>query len=358
MSIEKRGGQWYYRFQFRGAEQRSPTGLAATRENQTAAKELEKQAKAKARLLGNTGATSSVPFTLAAAEFISWCENVEYRASPSTARRIETSFRSAVEFWKDTLVRDIGPIQIEKYKEHRAQAHQVKDITIRHDLYALQIFFNRFAIKRGWAESNPLADVSKPSDKDAIRIYILTTEEEARYFMQAAKNPTLHDLARLIIEQGCRPEELLALRPGDVDIERNKLHIRGGKTRAARRTLALTAESAAILSRRKEKHDTWIFPGLKPGQHIVKVNGAHDKACLDAGLSFVLYDLRHTFATRLLVDVGVDVATVAALLGHSGLRAVAKYLHPQEQAKTEAMRKYDLARAKGKSLKLVRGSGR
>ena len=45
-------------------------------------------------------------------------------------------------------------------------------------------------------------------------------------------------------------------------------------------------------------------------------------------LSFVIYDLRHTFATRAAAD-GMPLTTLAAILGHSrnSLRCVMKYVH-------------------------------
>jgi integrase len=104
----------------------------------------------------------------------------------------------------------------------------------------------------------------------------------------------------------------------------------------------VTAETASILRRRVEIGDKWLFPSpRKPGHHIVKLNGAHLQACIDARVSFVLYDLRHTFATRQLTEVGTDLGTVADLLGHSGLRVVAKYIHPRAKSKSEAMKRYD-----------------
>ena len=55
------------------------------------------------------------------------------------------------------------------------------------------------------------------------RINPLSPEAEARYFQAALRYPKLHDLGRLMILQGCRPEELLALQQvAHIDLERRE----------------------------------------------------------------------------------------------------------------------------------------
>jgi len=116
--------------------------------------------------------------------------------------------------------------------------------------------------------------------------------------------------------------------------------VRSGKSAAARRTLDLTPESRKILARRLAGESTWIFPARrKVGQHISRLNNCHDRACVKGGLSFCLYDLRHTFATR-MAEAGVDLATLAAILGHGSIRIVQRYVHPTAEHKRAAMAKY------------------
>lgn len=351
MAIERRGNQWYYRFQLRGEEYREPTGLEATRENMALAKEREKQRKAELQL-GKVRVQTRMPFDSAIAQFLNWCESVEYRSKRNTFLRLRTSLASAVEYFGTHRVDELASVHFDDYKTWRATEHHVKDITIRHDLYALSVFFRKFAVKRGWAAENPVREVSKPSDVDAMRIHIVTPEEEGLYFAEAARNHNLYDLGRLILLQGCRPEEILCMRSSDVDFERNVMKV-AGKTRAGRRELEMTSETAAIFRRRIQAAEKWLFPSPRnPGRHIVKLNNAHIQACLDAQVSFVLYDLRHTFATRQLTEVGTDLGTVADLLGYSGLRVVAKYIHPRAKSKSEAMKKYDrMLRAPLKAVK-------
>jgi integrase len=136
-----------------------------------------------------------------------------------------------------------------------------------------------------------------------------------------------------------------------------------GKTAAARRTLKLTIESKSVLGRRMDG-GMWIFKGKRAGEHLTKLNSSHEKVldrinpCAKCGrmldehqekacayerahiLEFVLYDLRHTFATR-MVEAGCSLPALAAILGHAGLRMVMRYVHPQQEHKDAAMQRYE-----------------
>ena len=50
----------------------------------------------------------------------------------------------------------------------------------------------------------------------------------------------------------------------------------------------------------------------------------------------MIYDFRHTFATR-AAESGMPVATLAKILGHADLRSVMKYVHVRQEAQDRAM---------------------
>lgn len=76
--------------------------------------------------------------------------------------------------------------------------------------------------------------------------------------------------------------------------------------------------------------------GDKP---LVKINNAHTAAVKRSKVApFKLYALRHTFAPR-AAQAGIDLVTLAALIGHSRLTMVMRYAHPSQEHQFEAMQK-------------------
>ena len=344
MPIRRRGPLWHYRFTIAGQEYAGSTGLPATEANRKAAERYEK-AQLELAKQGRKAETRR-DFATAAGDFITWCKDVEYRQKANTAERIRVSFASLVSFFGDMPVVSIEAGEIERYKTHRVQINAVKDVTLRHDLHALSLFF-QYAQKMRWREGNPVREVSIPSDADAVRMHPLSAEEEKAYFKGAfevtdrAGRRNLYDVAKVLIDQGCRPEEIMAATKCSFDPESGTLAIRGGKSRAAKRTLYLTAEVVAILSERLKTEGPWLFPSERyPGNHITKLNNSHDRACREAGVSFVLYDLRHTFGTRQGTELKTDPFTLAAIMGHANLRTIMRYVHPQQK---QAMERYAVA---------------
>jgi len=81
---------------------------------------------------------------------------------------------------------------------------------------------------------------------------------------------------------------------------------------------------------RQYRPATWLFPGLNASQPLT--DGTFHRWIQElvrrAGFRkrVTCHTLRHSFATHLL-EAGVDVVTLQALLGHSHLRSTVGYLH-------------------------------
>ena len=345
MALRKRGGIWHFRFKLDGRPYAETTGLAATKQNEKKAQLVELEYR-QVLMEGRRPSRRVIvrEFSHAAQDFLTWAQ-ARYREHPNSYKRIATSFARAKEFFGKQPVSLIDEGKIDSFKVWRVNQHGVRDVTIRHDLHALSKFFE-YAIRQHWTRENPIRNIEIPSDADAVRMHILTAMEEKIYFLRAAKWPDLHDAGRVILNQGMRPEEATTLAKVDIDLERGQIHIPRGKSSAARRTLDMTSETRSILARRVQGSSAWIFPSKRrPANPVGRLNHAHDRLVKAAredkvAINWVLYDLRHTFATR-MAQAGIDLATLAAILGHSSIRMVQKYVHPTAEHKKSAMLRYD-----------------
>lgn len=356
MSLRVMRGKWQYRFRIHGHNVSVGTGLAATERNRKKAEMME-AAHRQAIHEGRLGFRPLKPrsFNEAAKEFLKWAAATYTRTN--SLHRIETSMATCKAFFGPSMVSMVSAGDIERYKVWRLAGDSaneiapVKPVTVKHDLDNLSIFF-KWAVKQEYARLNPLKDVARPSDRDAVRQRILSADEETRYFAFVQRRPgnkkplpqigtNLHDVARVILLQGLRPDEIMRAQKEDLDIDRGVLHIRSGKTSAARRTIKLTTEALGILARRQSTLGPWLFPSPRgPERHIKKLNCTHDRACEKTGIQFVLYDLRHTFATR-MIEAGIDLATLKDILGHTDIRTTMRYVHPTQARQDDAMAIYD-----------------
>jgi site-specific recombinase XerD len=93
----------------------------------------------------------------------------------------------------------------------------------------------------------------------------------------------------------------------------------------------------------------WIFPAETKSGHIEKstLKKQHKKVFEKINEEaktndhkpvrpFILYDLRHTFLTR-LGESGCDVWTLARIAGHSNIKQSSRYVHPSDDAVLGAM---------------------
>jgi integrase len=169
--------------------------------------------------------------------------------------------------------------------------------------------------------------------------------DQVQVFLEAARSRALGVLFAFALATGMRPEEYLALRWSDLDLDAHTAVVRrvleqprgGGyrwaepKTAQSRRTVPLPAGLLPLIERhrdiqdadRRRVGDRWhtldlLFCtryGTPLGMR--NVSRAFHQIVADAGLPAMrLYDLRHTCAT-LLLATGENPKVVAERLGHA-----------------------------------------
>ena len=237
------------------------------------------------------------------------------------------------------MVEDFKTARIQEKRWGKQKGSTVSVVTVNRALSTLRLIFN-YAERCGFQVSNPVKHVEFFEETDRERV--ISLEEEQAYI--AAASQPLKDIARVMLDTGMRPEEAFRIERANIDLVQRTIMNPFGKTKAARRKLTMTEEVLSIMKKRAGTcGSVYIFPSSdNPDRPIGSVRKAHDGAVRRAKLkpAFRLYDLRHTYATR-AVMAGVDLPTLAALLGHSSTQRTMRYVHPAEEHKREAAGKIE-----------------
>jgi len=249
----------------------------------------------------------------------------DLRLRNKSPRTIETYVLRVVQFAKHfgKSPERLGPDQLRAYQQHLL-ARQVSWSTFNQAVCALRFLYN---ITLG----RPHVIVHLPFAKRPRLLPTVLSPEEVVRLLAAAlpgRDRTLLDVA---YSCGLRLMELLGLQVADIDSARMVLTIRHGKGQKQRLT-PLSPRLLEVLRGywREYRPATWLFPGVKPA--LALTGGAVQRLCQRtaqrAGLTKRIHPhiLRHSFATHLL-EAGVDLLSVQALLGHSHFNTTAKYLH-------------------------------
>jgi integrase len=288
------------------------------------------------------------------------------RTAEQTIRRLRTSFPDLQERKLD----EITPWLVEKWRTARLKAG-AKPTTVNRDLADLKSSVAK-ATLWGLLDAHPLDGIkrikvdTRPNvrflneDEDRRlrsaldareerirrerasankwrreRDYLLLPDLRAREFADHLKPMVI-----LSLHTGVRRGELFGLTWGDFDLAGERITIRGASAKSGRtRHIPLNAEALRAISRWQDQAIDLaglMFPGAG-GKKLTNVQKSWKSALKAADInSFRWHDLRHTFASR-LVMAGVNLNTVRDLLGHSDYAMTLRYSHLAPEHKAEAV---------------------
>jgi integrase len=194
---------------------------------------------------------------------------------------------------------------------------------------------------RSAAQGNPCKGIER--NQEVARERFFSQPELAAISDALAKfHSPAADCVRLIMLTGCRPAEALKATWNEFDSEpgfwcKPSAHT---KQRKAHK-LPLSPPAIELIDRlRTTRKGKWVFPGDKPGEHLVALfhvwHTVRDHAGL--GKDARLYDLRHTFAS-VGAGGGLSLPIIGRLLGHTQARTTQRYAHLADDPLREAAEK-------------------
>jgi integrase len=278
-----------------------------------------------------------------------WIERYEIRVEAGERR--ERSLESNRYHLERHLLPTFGPHLIRTLGVEDVAALMTKlraagksEKTVAGALATLQSII-RFALRNGWVAHNPVERLEAGERPHPVprRQRVLGRDEIARLLVACA--PRYRTLVATAIYTGLRISELLGLLWSDLDLDGGELHVKAQlsrarrgtpsrrvslKTAAAYRDIPLAPQLVARLREHRRTmppvgEEAWVFhtgAGTPFGHRNVEtraLNSAADLAGLDDGAwpRLRFHDLRHTFASHLILDLRLDVAQVSRILGHA-----------------------------------------
>lgn len=270
---------------------------------------------------------------------------VESIQHPNTRRRYAVSKVSLDSFFNEARLPHVTAGRIEEFKRVRLAAG-VRSATVNRDLALL-----RQLLKRGGRERfigrNPFetGNLFLEERKGRRQPHILTFAEEAK--LLAVSGPMLKAVVILLVETGLRVgKEALQLKWTDIDFSNDTIYVRESKTMAGRRLVPLSEYCKAELLHWREMtgpafSDYAFFNPRNPAAHLLKLPKQWARALKDAKIEyFPIYNLRHTFASR-MQEAGTSLVTLAQMMGHSSTGIIQTYAKALDEYRRDAVKKLE-----------------
>jgi integrase len=242
----------------------------------------------------------------------------------------------------------LAQITVERFEQFRTRCKQQGHAprTLDHESVVVKQFL-RWCCRRHWLSTHPLADVKL--GKPVMEPRGGPSLEQVNAGLEAARSTRRLQYA-LLAFTGMRSGECQRLRPEDVDLSGNRIHVasrEGAETKTRRsRKVPIHARLRALLgtiprtdrpwfftanpSNRYPEGDHWINPKKLKEDFVKLVTRLGIPAGRDGG-GFTIHSLRHFFETH-CVNAGIPQRVIDTWLGHGSDQSMAaKYYRLRDE---------------------------
>lgn len=201
--------------------------------------------------------------------------------------------------------------------------------------------------------ANPCRRVRSPRREKQPPVYLSPTECRALLDATDANHYTVlafrdRAILSIVMFAGLRRNELVNLRVEGVDLPEGTLRVTVAKGKRGR-IVPLAPEALAAVAdwlelRPDAPHDYLFTTRAGQPMSTKDLHRMFHRTLERSGITrdgITLHKLRHTCAT-LLLQQGVDIATLQRLLGHVSIESTATYLHVEMDDLREAVRRHPL----------------
>ncbi len=223
-------------------------------------------------------------------------------------------------------IASLTPAKVAEYRDLRLT--EVAAGTVVRELAYLSSIINHGRREWGIHTNNPVALVRKPTQPKG-RERVLTSAERERLLVElqptGKRNVWMLFVVILALETAMRRSELLALRWGDISLERRTATLHMTKNGDSR-VVPLSTSAVQALKAMPRSICGAVFP-ITACALAANFNKAVERAKL-RDLHF--HDLRHTAVTHMATKLP-NLIELAAVSGHKSLKMLQRYYHPRSE---------------------------
>ncbi|GKT30292.1 tyrosine-type recombinase/integrase, partial [Aduncisulcus paluster] len=214
--------------------------------------------------------------------------------------------------------------QFKSYLSARIRADKISNSTINQCIGAWRIL-QCDILRREWSEFK----VKRP--KRHKKIPQILSSEQVKSLLSNISNIKHHALVSLAYATGMRRNEILNLRPQDIDSSRNMIIVKCGKG-GKQRQIPVKHSLLNILREyyKQYRPSKFLFEGYRSGMSYSSTSFSRilQRASIKAKINkrVTPHTLRHSFATHML-EKGLNLKQLQLLLGHNAMKTTSIYLH-------------------------------
>lgn len=286
----------------------------------------------------------------------------------SSFESYESTFRNYIKPYliADLPINDLKSLKVQEfYNKLSKDGISPNNIKKVHKL--LRQFFS-YAEKEGYILKNPCINVTLPKNKKEVENIITERKTKFQYFnedeikqiLELFKNTRYENIIKFALGTGMRKGEILGLQWQDIDFDNREIHVihnlsyianiddNGNRTYSTVLQTPKSTNSVRVIPMSTKIYD--LLNSLdKTSSYVFNSRGSHfdikwtekfwNKTLKGTNLEGKkFHDLRHTFATMLLLN-GANLIQIKELLGHSSVKITEMYLDALPKSKTEIVNK-------------------
>jgi len=333
MTISKRNGKYYCRFQIDGERHHY---LCTGAKTEKEALKLESQYMYKVQQQINGAMPREVSLSKTTLNYLLNLY-VKYNAINNKQREPAEKIKAFKLFFGESKkITEIKPKQIESFRVWLMDEKHLSASTVNRYISCLSKAYN-LAIDNGLVEFNPCTRVKLLKEpKETIKFYTESEEKQLFKGLEAFR-PDFIPFVTCAFQTGLRLSNIIYFKWEWVNLKDRIIEIQPQDNKGHKLIRLYISDKLLNVLNQLNKTTDYVFINPESGGVYLTADRILRKVCEKINLKYIgFHGIRHTVGTR-LVKSGMPINVVQAVLAHTDIRTTMKYVHLQDNSIKDAI---------------------